>query len=184
MTETQSPDAAKLYHGTSSSAAVEIIGSWSICPAASSPTLAKRYSYPKALLHRPDQRCVYLIPTAHEAIMFGKVRTVGLKWRNGQYKVNPFNPRKDYDGVVVFVLNADALDPSLVRKSNLYRNEVAYEGVIDLGKSVTGVKFPMTRELYEFARDVQTPELLRRYVGMDLVEYLHGESFELIRTPQ
>jgi hypothetical protein len=184
MTETQPPDAAKLYHGTSSRAAVEIIGSWSICPAASSPALAKRYSWPTALRHRPDQKCVYLIPRPHEAVMFGMVRSVGMKWRNGQYKVNPFSTRKDYDGVVIFELNADVLDPSLVRKSDLYRNEVAYDGVIELGESVTGVEFPMTRELYEFARDIQTPGLLRNYIGMDLTEYLHGEPFELVRTSQ
>ena len=42
-----------------------------------------------------------------------------------------------------------------------------------------GLEFPMTRRLYEFARDIQTPQLLNRYVGMDLMDYLQGKQFEL-----
>jgi hypothetical protein len=180
MAETHVPNVATLYHGTSSTAAVEIIGGGAICPPASSPELAKRYLLPNAPL--ADQRCVYLIPTAHEAIMFGVARAIGLKWKRGVYKINAFSTRKDYDCVVIFEVDANALNPALVRKSSLYENEVAYEGVVDLGDIVRGVEFPVTRELYEFARDIQTPQLLKQYVGMDLTEHLQGEPFALDRS--
>lgn len=170
-----------LYHGTCGTAAVEIIGGGAICPPASSPELAKRYLLPKAP-HRPNQRCVYLIPTAHEAIMFGTVRALGLKWRHGKYETNAFRTGKSYDSVVIFEVDASALNAALFRNSSLYENEVAYEGVVDLGEIMRGVQFPMTRELYEFARDIQTPQLLRQYVGMDLVKYLNGEQFTLQRA--
>jgi hypothetical protein len=180
MAEPEVPSVTELYHGTSSTAAVEIIGSGAICPPASSPELAKRYLLPNAPL--ADQRCVYLIPTVHEAIMFGVVRAIGLKWKRGMYKTNAFRTGKSYDDVFVFEVGASALNPTLVRNSSLYADEVAYEGVVNLGDIVRGVAFPMTRELYEFARDVQTPQLLRRYIGMDLTEHLQGEQFALQRA--
>lgn len=180
MAKTPAPSVAELYHGTSGTAAVEIIRGGAICPAASSPELAKRYFLPKAP-HHADQRCVYLIPTPHEAIMFGMARSVGMKWRRGKYEINAFSTGKSYDSVVVFLVNVSSLNPLLFRDSSLYENEVAYEGVVDLGERMEGVEFPMTRDLYELARDVQTPKLLRQYVGMDLVEYLQGQQFSLQR---
>jgi hypothetical protein len=169
----------KLYHGTSSSAAEQIVRSGGICPPASSPELASRYLLPNAS-HRPDPRYVYLIPTSFEAIMFGVVRAVGLKWNPGLglYEINPFVKGKDHDSVVVFDVNAEDLNESHLRKSDLFRDEVAYEGIIDVSRGISIAHFPMTRRLYEFARDIQTPELLKKYVGMDLIDYLHGEQFE------
>jgi hypothetical protein len=181
MVTTNVPKVEKLYHGTAGMAAVEIIVSGTICPPASSPELAKRYRLPN---HSADQRCVYLIPVPHEAIMFGMARSVGLKWMRGKYELNAFRAGKQYDSVVVFEVNANALDPSLFRKSSLFQGEVAYEGVVNLGETVQGTEFPMTRELYEFARDIQTPQLLRQYVGMDLTKYLQGEPFTLRRAIQ
>jgi hypothetical protein len=185
MAETQVPNVETLYHGTSRTAAVEVIGSGTICPPASSPELAERYRLPNyrpELSHRPDQRCVYFIPTAHEAIMFGMARAVGLSWRRGKHELNPFSKR--YDSVVVFIVNTKNLNPLLFRDSSLYRGEVAYEGVVDLGETIEGVEFPMSRELYEFSRNAQTPELLRRFVGLDLVKYLQGKPFTLERATE
>jgi|SRR5580693_3233253 hypothetical protein len=167
----------KLYHGTSSSAAEQIVRSGGICPPASSPELANRYLLPKAP-RRPDARYVYLIPKSFEAIMFGVARAVGLKWSHGRYEIKTFANGKDYDSVVVFEVSAEDLNQSLFRKSDLFRDEVAYEGIIDVRSGVKVVVFPMMRRLYEFALDIQTPELLRKYVGMDLIDYLQGEQFE------
>jgi len=171
---------AMLYHGTSGSAAEQILSSGGICPPGSSPELAERYLLPKAP-HPPDPRYVYLIPTAFKAIMFGVVRAVGLKWSHGlgRYEINPFVKRKDYDSVVVFEVNPEDLNQSLFRTSDLFRDEVAYEGIIDVRNGISVVEFPMTRRSYEFARDIQTPELLNNYVGMDLNDYLQGEQFEV-----
>jgi hypothetical protein len=171
---------AVLYHGTSGSAAEQILSSGGICPPGSSPELAERYLLPKAP-HPPDPRYVYLIPTAFKAIMFGVVRAVGLKWSDGlgRYEINPFVNGKDYDSVVVFEVNPEDLNQSLFRKSDLFRDEVAYEGIIDVRNGISVVEFPMTRRSYEFARDIQTPELLNNYVGMDLNDYLQGEQFEV-----
>jgi hypothetical protein len=185
MAETQVPNVETLYHGTSRTAAVEIIGSATICPPASSPELAERYRLPNyrpELSHRADQRCVYFIPAFHEAIMFGMARAVGFSWRRGKHELNPFSKR--YDSVVVFIVNVNSLNPLMFRESSLYRHEVAYEGVVDLGETVEGVEFPMSRELYEFARNAQTPEILRRYAGLDLVKHLQGESFTLERATE
>jgi hypothetical protein len=167
-----------LFHGTSYSAFLQILSSGGICPPASSPELAERYLLRKAP-RRPDPRYVYLIPTSFKAIMFGVVRAVGLKWSDvlGHYKIKPFVKGK-YDSVVVFAVNQEDLNPSLFRESFLFDDEVAYEGVIDVRGGINVVEFPMTRKLYEFARDIQTPELLRQYVGMDLIEYLQGEQIE------
>ena len=112
--------------------------------------------------------------------MFGVVRAVGLKWSHGlgRYEIKPFVKGKDYDSVVVFEVNPEDLNQSLFRKSELFRGEVAYEGIIDVRSGISMVGFPMTRRLYEFARDIQTPELLKNYVRMDLVDYLQGEQFE------
>jgi hypothetical protein len=169
----------KLYHGTSCSALEQIVRSGGICPPATSPELAKRYRLPKAP-YPPDQRYVYLVPKAFQAIMFGVVRTVGLKWSHGlgRYEIKGFVKGKDYDSVWVFEVNTEDLNQSLFRKSDLFSGEVAYEGTIDVRSGVKGVVFPMTRRLYEFARDIQTPELLKQYVGMDLIDYLQGEQFE------
>jgi hypothetical protein len=168
----------KLYHGTSGSAAAQIVLSGGICPPASSPELAERYLLPKAP-HRPDPRYVYLIPKSFQAIMFGVVRTVGLKWRHGLYKINAFVNGRDYDSVVVFEVNTADLNQSLFRRSDLFGGEVAYEGVIGLRSGMTGWEFPMTRSLYEFARDVPTPELLKPYVNMDVLDYLQGKQIEV-----
>jgi hypothetical protein len=179
------PSVGKLYHGTSGTAAVEIIGGGAICPPASSSELTKRYLWPNYnpnYPHPANQRCVYLIPTAHEAIMFGTARSVGLKWKRGMYKINAFSTRKEYDSVVIFEVDATTLNPKLFRKTSLYENEVAYEGAVDLGDIMRGVEFPMTRKLYDFARDIQTPQLLRQYIGVDLTEYLQGEDFALQRA--
>jgi hypothetical protein len=181
MAETRVPSVAKLYHGTAATAAEQIIIGGAICPPASSPALAKRYRLPN-YPHPPDQRYVYLIPRPHQAIMFGMVRAVGLKWRRGKYELNAFRTGKSYDCVVIFEVDANILNPALVRKSSLYDKEVAYEGVVDLGDIVRGVEFPMTRELYEFARDIQTPQLLKQYLGVDLTKHLQGEHFALQRA--
>lgn len=170
----------KLYHGTSGSAAEQILSSGGICPPGSSPELAERYRLPRAP-SPPDPRYVYLIPTPFKAIMFGVVRAVGLKWSHGlgRYEAKGFVKRKDYDSVVVFEVNTEDLNQSLFRESDLFEDEVAYEGIIDVRSGISGVEFPMTRKLYEFARDIQTPELLKNYVGMDLNDYLQGEQFEV-----
>ena len=169
----------KLYHGTSGSAAEQILRSGGICPPGSSPELAERHLLRKAP-HPPDPRYVYLIPTSFKAIMFGAVRAVGLKWSHGlgRYEINPFVKGKDYDSVVVFEVNPEDLNQSRFRKSDLFRDEVAYEGIIDVRSGISLVEFPMTRRLYEFARDIQTAKLLKKYVGMDLVDYLQGEQIE------
>jgi hypothetical protein len=168
----------KLFHGTSCSVAKQIIHSGGICPPASLPELAEQYLLRKAP-RRPDPRYVYLIPN-FMAIGFGVVRAVGLRWSDvlGHYKINPFVKGKDYDSVVVFALNQEDLNPSLFRESNLLEDEVAYEGIIDVRRGISVVEFPMTRKLYEFARNIQTPERRRQYVGMDLIEYLQGEQIE------
>jgi hypothetical protein len=111
--------------------------------------------------------------------MFGVVRAVGVKWSQGRYEIKPFATNKANDSVVVFEVNTENLNQSLFRKSGLFRGEVAYEGVIDVRNGMKGLEFPMTRRLYEFARDIQTPQLLNRYVGMDLMDYLQGKQFEL-----
>jgi len=167
----------KLYHGTSGSAVEQIVLSGGICPPASSPELAERYLLSKAP-RPPDSRYVYLIPKVFEAIMFGVVRAVGLTWRHGRYEINTFVKIKNYDSVVVLEVNAEDLNQSLFRESHLFAGEVAYEGVIDVRSRIVGAEFPMTRKLYEFARDIQTPKLLKKYVGMDLTKYLQGEQFE------
>jgi hypothetical protein len=150
MAEIKAPNVSKLYHGTTGRAAVEIIGGGAIIPPASSPKLAKRYLVPNNQ-YPIDQRCVYLIPRAFEAIMFGTVRAVGMKWRQGEYELNAFSKR--HDSVVIFAVDPKSLNP-LLRESSLYPKEVAYEGVVELGETMEGVEFPMTPELYEFGRDV------------------------------
>ncbi len=169
----------ELYHGTSGSAAEQILSSGGICPPGSSPELAERYLLRKAP-HPPDPRYVYLVPKSIEAIMFGVVRAVGLKWSHwlGRYEAKDFVKGKHYDSVVVFAVNTEDLNQSLFRNSDLFSGELAYEGIIDVHRGIRMVEFPMTRRLYEFARDIQTPELLRNYLGMDLIDYLQGEQFE------
>jgi hypothetical protein len=174
----------ELYHGTSVSAAEQILLSGGICPPATSPELAERYRLPNTP-YPSDQRYVYLVPKSFQAIMFGVVRAIGLKWSHGlgRYEIKGFVKGKDYDSVVVFAVNTEDLNQSLFRESDLFSGEVAYEGTIDVRSGIRMVEFPMTRKLYEFARDIQTPELLKNYVGMDLIDYLQGEQLEA-RAPR
>ena len=172
----------KLYHGTSGTIAQQIVHSGGICPPASSHVLAKHY-FLQNNPHPPNQRYVYLVPEIHEAIMFGVSRVLGKwkvakgSWKPGEWKSN-FVTGKGYDRVVIFVVNTEDLNPSLFRESTLFPGEVAYEGVIKLAAGMQLVEFPLTRELWEFQRAVQTPEL-EKYVGLDLMKYFQGKTFEV-----
>ena len=166
-----------LYHGTSGKIAKRILNEGIIPNGTESFTL--RVSEAGTFgAKRIDPSLVYLMDIPFMAIPFGWVRVVG-DIVNGHLKV--LRKRKKYDDVVLFGIAADALNPALLTQDGLgWKCEVTHAGIIPASALRTSAYFPMSNELEVFASTaIHGGDALKQYIGIDLVEYLHGKQFDV-----